>query len=53
VRNMRRLRRQGWIVVRLWEHQVRRSPEQCLRRVLSALRLRHCAGHSRQPPVCS
>jgi DNA mismatch endonuclease (patch repair protein) len=53
VRNMRRLRRQRWIVVRLWEHQVRRSPEQCLQRVLSALRLRHCAGHSRQPPVCS
>jgi DNA mismatch endonuclease (patch repair protein) len=53
VRNMRRLRHQGWIVVRLWEHQVRRNPEQCLRRVLSALRLRHCTEHSRQPPVCS
>lgn len=37
-RNMRRLRRQGWIVVRLWEHQVKRSPEGCLKRVVDAVR---------------
>lgn len=52
-RNMRHLRRQGWIVVRLWEHQIRRSPDRCLGRVLAALRLRDGTGYSRQPPVCS
>ena len=37
-RNMRRLRRQGWTVVRLWEHQVNKRPETCLCRILQALR---------------
>jgi DNA mismatch endonuclease (patch repair protein) len=33
-RNIRRLRRLGWAVVRLWEHQVKRDPAKCLSRVL-------------------
>lgn len=33
-RNRRCLRKQGWRVVRLWEHQVERSPSACLARVL-------------------
>ena len=32
-RNMRKLRRLGWRVVRLWEHQIKKTPEQCLVRV--------------------
>ncbi len=32
-KNHRRLRRMGWKVIRIWEHQIRRSPEECLARV--------------------
>lgn len=35
VRNHRRLRRMGWKVVRIWEHQIERSPEECLMKVVS------------------
>jgi len=33
-RNIRRLRRLGWSVIRLWEHQVNRDPVGCLLRLL-------------------
>jgi DNA mismatch endonuclease (patch repair protein) len=36
-RNFRRLRREGWKVLRLWEHQLEQSPTRCLERVLDAL----------------
>lgn len=36
-RNHARLRRAGWKVVRIWEHQLKRDPEACLQRVLDAL----------------
>lgn len=36
-RNHRALRRAGWRVVRLWEHQIEGAPEKCIARVLSAL----------------
>lgn len=36
-RNFRRLRRSGWRVVRIWEHQLSRDPEGCLARVRKAL----------------
>jgi DNA mismatch endonuclease (patch repair protein) len=35
-RNFRRLRRQGWKVVRIWEHQLDADPKACMRRVLAA-----------------
>jgi DNA mismatch endonuclease (patch repair protein) len=37
VRNHRCLRRRGWKVIRLWEHQVEINPIFCLERVLHAL----------------
>lgn len=37
-RNMARLRRAGWTVLRVWEHQLDRSPEQVIERLLTALR---------------
>ena len=40
VRNHRALRRAGWRVVRLWEHQIEASAEACLARVLYALEAR-------------
>jgi len=33
-RNFRKLRRLGWKVLRIWEHEIERSPEECVRRVL-------------------
>lgn len=37
-RNHARLRRQGWHVIRIWEHQLKADPDACLRRILNALR---------------
>jgi len=39
-RNMARLRRAGWRVVRVWEHQIKRDPQGAVDRVVSALRSR-------------
>ena len=36
-RNHQKLRRSGWKVLRIWEHQLKRDPEGCLRRVIAAL----------------
>ena len=36
-RNRRLLRQAGWIVVRLWEHQVTSCPSRCRTRIRSAL----------------
>lgn len=36
-RNFARLRYRGWIVIRLWEHQIEREPDACISRVLAAL----------------
>lgn len=37
-RNFRKLRRLGWKVVRIWEHQIERSPDACVERILAARR---------------
>ena len=37
LRNMRRLRRQGWKVVRLWEHQVKANPQECMARIRAVI----------------
>ena len=36
-RNFRRLRREGWKVLRLWEHQVERDVARCVRRIEATL----------------
>ena len=36
-RNHAKLRRAGWTVVRVWEHQLKRQPDKCLDRVRRAL----------------
>lgn len=35
--NFRQLRRQGWIVIRIWEHEVKRDPLSCADRIEVAL----------------
>jgi len=34
-RNHAALRRMGWRVVRLWQHQIKLDPKECLKRILS------------------
>jgi DNA mismatch endonuclease (patch repair protein) len=36
-RNRAKLCRQGWIVVRIWEHEMDRHPGACLQKVLDAV----------------
>ena len=33
----RQLRRQGWKVIRIWQHSLQKSPQTCLNRILRAL----------------
>ena len=35
-RNFRRLRRMGWTVIRIWEHQIEQDLDKCVRRILDA-----------------
>lgn len=44
VRSHRQLRRKGWTVIRIWEHQVERDPDACLSRILRALGLAERSG---------
>src|SRR4051812_43230254 len=34
-RSIRRLRRQGWYVLRIWEHDIKRNPTTCVDRIES------------------
>jgi DNA mismatch endonuclease (patch repair protein) len=36
--NTRRLREDGWNVLRIWEHDLKASPMKCLAKIMSALR---------------
>ena len=36
--NTRKLRREGWSVVRIWEHDLKVSPMKCLSKIMAALR---------------
>jgi DNA mismatch endonuclease (patch repair protein) len=49
-RNFARLRRQGWAVLRVWEHQLRRDPETTIAGIANFIRERRAAylkGHGR------
>lgn len=35
-RNFRKLRRMGWKVIRIWQHQIKKSVEDCIGRILDA-----------------
>lgn len=39
-RNINRLRREGWLVIRIWEHEVKRDAESCVDRIEKAVRTR-------------
>ena len=44
-RNFRKLRREGWIVLRIWEHQVETNLEMCINRIIAVLH--DCGNESR------
>jgi len=48
-RNFHHLRREGWKVLRIWEHQVERSPENCTRTILKCLSRRRSFEHPMTP----
>lgn len=51
-RNFRRLRRDGWLVLRLWEHQIEQALKACVTRVVEAVgRVRVEATLSPKEPV--
>ncbi len=52
-RNFRRLRRLGWKVVRIWEHDIERQPAECVERIAAArrARLRESASASDAPTL--
>lgn len=41
-RNFRMLRQRGWRVLRIWEHQIERSPWKCVEHILKARDERSC-----------
>lgn len=36
-RNFRKLRRMGWRVIRIWQHEIKYDPESCVDRITSVL----------------
>jgi DNA mismatch endonuclease (patch repair protein) len=40
-RNFRKLRRDGWKVIRIWEHEIKRDPDQCVTRIVEAIDSRY------------
>jgi DNA mismatch endonuclease (patch repair protein) len=53
-RNRRRLRRLGWKVLRLWEHQIEKDFDSCIVKILVGLKSREAAeGWSQPEPVAS
>ncbi len=46
-RNFRKLRRSGWKVVRIWEHQVEQDLLRCIERIMAVVHQRRAA---RKPP---
>ena len=48
-RNHRKLRRRGWKVIRIWEHQVKRDPAACIDRIVDALEERRYKPKTSEP----
>lgn len=40
-KNYKSLRKMGWKVIRIWEHQIMKNPDKCLKRILDALTPSH------------
>jgi DNA mismatch endonuclease (patch repair protein) len=47
-RNFARLRRLGWTVIRLWQHEIRTNPVACVDRIVSAVRVYPASRHDQR-----
>jgi DNA mismatch endonuclease (patch repair protein) len=36
-KNFRKLRRMGWVVIRIWQHEIRKMPAECIQRIITAV----------------
>jgi DNA mismatch endonuclease, patch repair protein len=36
-KNFRKLRRMGWVVIRIWQHEIRKTPAECVQRIITAV----------------
>lgn len=51
--NFKKLRRDGWLVIRLWEHEIERNPTRCIDRIEAAVypRRRDLGDRAQSPPI--
>jgi len=40
IKYSRKLRREGWSVLRLWEHDIQKNPDKCMRKIFSKMHSR-------------
>jgi len=38
----KQLKKYGWKVIRLWEHEIKSNPSKCVKKVIAALKARKC-----------
>ena len=36
-KNFRKLRKMGWKVIRIWQHEIKRDPASCINKIISAI----------------
>jgi DNA mismatch endonuclease (patch repair protein) len=48
-KNFRKLRRAGWRVLRIWQHEIRKNPEACVERIVSAVEQSRLSNRSALP----
>jgi len=45
--NFRRLRKMGWQIIRIWQHELKKDPGACVARITSHLSCQHCSLESK------
>ncbi len=46
----KKLKQDGWNVLRFWEHEINRNPERCVRKILKAYETAPSSNKRRKPP---
>jgi DNA mismatch endonuclease, patch repair protein len=39
-KNFRKLRRMGWLVIRIWQHEIKQNIDICINRIIQAIKIR-------------
>jgi DNA mismatch endonuclease, patch repair protein len=45
------LKKNGWVVIRLWEHEVKRTPEKCVRRIVTIVKRKRIRIRYHRPSI--